>query len=86
MLNISIPAKIQSFVEQQAHDAGFTDASDYVVYLIQQEQKRLELFQDQRPSDEFDPLELMKLPLPERNRILAAQADVMLAHYQLSVS
>jgi hypothetical protein len=80
MLNISIPAKIQSFIEQQAHETGFASPNDYVVHLIQQEQKRLEARQHQ--VSDYDPIELMKLPLADRGRILAAQAEAMVEHYR----
>jgi hypothetical protein len=80
MLSISIPATIQSFIEQQAHATGFSSPDDYVVHLIQQEQERLEAGQNQVSG--YDPIDLMKLPLADRGRILAAQAEAMIEHYR----
>ena len=41
MMNISLPEKIQTFVEAQATAGGFSTISDYICHLILQEQKRL---------------------------------------------
>jgi Arc/MetJ-type ribon-helix-helix transcriptional regulator len=51
MLNLSMSDQLQSFVEQQATDAGFESASDYVLYLIRQEQQRVRV-PGQEPSDD----------------------------------
>jgi hypothetical protein len=82
MLNIPIPDQLQLFVEQQAIDTGFPSASGYVLHLIEREQRRLEVGMDQSIDRETDPVFLMTLPLADRRRILAAQADLMVAHYE----
>jgi hypothetical protein len=83
MLNIPLPDQLQSFVDQQAIDTGFPNASGYVLHLIEKEQQRLEVGKvDQSIDRETDPAFLMTLPLPDRRRILAAQADGMVAHYE----
>jgi hypothetical protein len=82
MLNTPLPDQLQSFVEQQAMDTGFTSASGYVLHLIEKEQKRLEVGIDQSIDRETDPVFLMTMPLADRRRILAAQADLMVAHYE----
>jgi antitoxin ParD1/3/4 len=41
MVNISLPDQIQSFLDQQATAAGFSNTSEYVYHLILQEQERL---------------------------------------------
>jgi hypothetical protein len=82
MLNIPIPDQLQSFVEQQAIDTGFPSARDYVLHLIEKEQRRLEVGIDRSIDRETDPVFLMTLPLADRRRILAAQADLMVAHYE----
>jgi hypothetical protein len=82
MLNIRIPDQLQSFVEQQAIDTGFSSASGYVLHLIEKEQRRLEVVMDQSIDRETDPVFLMTMPLVDRRRILAAQADLMVAHYE----
>ena len=41
MMNISLPEKIQTFVEAQANAGGFSTTSEYICHLILQEQKRL---------------------------------------------
>ncbi|WP_346289556.1 type II toxin-antitoxin system ParD family antitoxin [Sphaerothrix gracilis] len=40
MLDVSLPENIQAFVQEQARTAGFATASEYVYYLILQEQAR----------------------------------------------
>jgi hypothetical protein len=82
MLNIPLPDQLQSFVEQQAIDTGFPSARDYVLHLIEKEQRRLEVGIDRSIDRETDPVFLMTLPLADRRRILAAQADLMVAHYE----
>jgi hypothetical protein len=82
MLKIPIPDQLQSFVEQQAIDTGFPSARDYVLHLIEKEQRRLEVGIDQSIDRETDPAFLMTLPLADRRRILGAQADLMVAHYE----
>jgi hypothetical protein len=83
MLNIPIPDQLQSFVEQQALDAGFPSVSGYVLHLIQQEQQRLAVSTVDQPFDrESDPILLMQLPLADRRQVLATQAAAMAAHYE----
>jgi hypothetical protein len=83
MLNIAIPDPLQSFVEQQATDAGL-NVSGYVLDLIHREQQRVGMRGIDQPmiDRETDPILLMKLPLADRRKILAAQADVMAVHYE----
>lgn len=81
MLNISIPDQVQPFVEKQAADAGFSTVSDYIHYLIVQEQQRVAAMKDNSAA-QFDPVALMRLPLTERRQILATQSVTMLEHYE----
>lgn len=39
-LNISLPETIQSFVEQQVELGGYSNASEYILHLILQEQAK----------------------------------------------
>jgi hypothetical protein len=85
MLNIPIPDQFQSFVEQQATDAGFPNVSGYVLHLIQQEQQRVsDVDQPLNHSVDrkTDPILLMQLPLADRRQVLATQAAVMATHYE----
>lgn len=39
-VNISLPETIQSFVEQQVAKGGYSNASEYILHLILQEQAK----------------------------------------------
>ena len=39
-LNISLPETIQSFVEQQVAKGGYSNANEYILHLILQEQAK----------------------------------------------
>ncbi|HEY9603483.1 MAG TPA: type II toxin-antitoxin system ParD family antitoxin [Allocoleopsis sp.] len=39
-LNISLPEAIQSFVEQQVAQGGYSNVSEYILHLILQEQAK----------------------------------------------
>ena len=39
-LNISLPETIQSFVEQQVAQGGYSNANEYILHLILQEQAK----------------------------------------------
>jgi hypothetical protein len=74
MLNIPIPDHLQSLVEQQATDAGFSSVSSYVLHLIQQEQQRITVSAVDQPCDrETDPIASMQLPLADRRQVLVTR-------------
>jgi antitoxin ParD1/3/4 len=41
MLNISLPDNLESVITQQAEQAGFDTATDYLVHLVLREQERI---------------------------------------------
>lgn len=41
MLNISLPDSLEAVIAQQAEQAGFDTATDYLVHLVLREQDRL---------------------------------------------
>ncbi|WP_206071091.1 hypothetical protein [Nodosilinea sp. P-1105] len=41
MLNISLPDNVEAVITQQAEQAGFDTATDYLVHLVLREQERL---------------------------------------------
>lgn len=41
MLNISLPDNLEAVIAQQAEQAGFSTATDYLVHLVLREQERL---------------------------------------------
>jgi antitoxin ParD1/3/4 len=41
MLNISLPDNLEAVIAQQAEQAGFDTATDYLVHLVLREQDRL---------------------------------------------
>lgn len=87
MLNIPISERFLPFVEEQAARAGFTTISDYIQDLILREQQRIVSSQvgeldNPKIAALSDPVELMRLPIEERRKVLELQAAAIVQHYE----
>lgn len=87
MLNIPISDQLLPFIEEQAAKTGFTTISDYIQDLILREQQRIASSEntaigDRATTQSTDPVELMRLPLEERRKVLEVQAAVMAQYYE----
>jgi hypothetical protein len=78
MLSIPISDQLLPFIEEQATRAGFSTIGDHIQDLILREQQRLA----STDSTSIDPVELMRLPLEERQKALEIQASAMIQHYE----
>lgn len=76
-LNLSLPASIESFLEQQVSQGGYETVNEYILDLITQEQARVKRIEDLllEGLDSGEPIEVTDQWWEEKREFLQQKLD-----------
>ena len=76
-LNLSLPNSIEKFIDEQVASKGYSDSTEYILYLIHQEQARTNRIESLLLSglDSGDPIEVNDDWWEQKRTLLVQKLD-----------